>query len=64
VTRDNLVEAMANERTLVSDDYADFLGNLKERIRSAQVRAGLAVKREPVLLYWGIGRDILQRQRA
>ncbi len=55
---------MANERTLIPDDYADFLGNLKERIRSAQVRAGLAVNRELVLLYWGIGRDILQRQRA
>ncbi len=55
---------MTNERTLIPDDYADFLGNLKERIRSAQVRAGLAVNRELVLLYWGIGRDILQRQRA
>jgi hypothetical protein len=29
---------------------------------SAQVRAGLAVNRELVLLYWGIGRDILERQ--
>ncbi len=30
----------------------------------AQVRAGLAVNRELVLLYWQIGRDILSRQRA
>jgi predicted nuclease of restriction endonuclease-like (RecB) superfamily len=42
--------------------YEELLGQLKERIRSAQLRAGLAVNRELVLLYWQIGRDILQRQ--
>jgi predicted nuclease of restriction endonuclease-like (RecB) superfamily len=38
------------------------LSQIKERIRSAQVRAGLAVNSEMVLLYWQIGRQILQRQ--
>src|SRR5207244_5893265 len=42
--------------------YDSFLRELKDRIRTAQVRAGLAVNRELVLLYWGIGRDILKRQ--
>ena len=42
--------------------YADWLAELKIRIHSAQQRAALAVNREPVLLYWQIGRDILQRQ--
>jgi predicted nuclease of restriction endonuclease-like (RecB) superfamily len=37
---------------------------LKVRIRAAQVRAALAVNRELVLLYWNIGREILQRQSA
>jgi hypothetical protein len=32
-------------------DYNDFLKSLKERIRTAQVRAALAVNRELVLLY-------------
>jgi hypothetical protein len=36
---------------------------LKERIRDAQVRAGVAVNRELILLYWGIGREILRRQQ-
>lgn len=31
-------------------------------MRSARVRAALAVNRELVLLYWSIGRDILERQ--
>lgn len=43
--------------------YADVLADLKGRIRAAQVRAALAVNRELVLLYWGIGRAILERQQ-
>lgn len=46
------------------DRYDAFLQELKERIRSAQVRAALSVNRELVLLYWGIGRDILTRQQS
>lgn len=42
--------------------YAELLDDLKARIRSAQVKAALAVNRELILLYWGIGRDILRRQ--
>jgi predicted nuclease of restriction endonuclease-like (RecB) superfamily len=45
------------------EGYDDFLRDLKERIRNAQVRAALAVNRELVLLYWQIGRDILARQQ-
>jgi predicted nuclease of restriction endonuclease-like (RecB) superfamily len=44
-------------------NYEGFLKDLKERIRSAQLRAALAVNRELVLLYWSIGRDIVERQK-
>ncbi|NJR76685.1 MAG: DUF1016 domain-containing protein [Scytonema sp. CRU_2_7] len=53
---------MANELP-VAQGYEEFLGELKERIRQAQVRAALAVNRELILLYWQIGRDILMRQQ-
>lgn len=43
-------------------DYAAWLAELKTRIHSAQQRATRAVNRELVLLYWQIGRDILERQ--
>ena len=43
--------------------YAEFLANLKQRIQATQLRASVAVNRELVLLYWGIGREILARQR-
>src|ERR1019366_524273 len=45
------------------NDYDSFLKSLKERVRAAQLRATLSVNRELVLLYWGIGRDILARQK-
>ncbi len=41
--------------------YAEFLSDLKGRIRTAQVRAALGVNRELVLLYWQIGQGILDR---
>ena len=43
--------------------YPQFLQSLKERIRSAQVKAALAVNQELTLLYWQIGREILDRQQ-
>ena len=45
------------------ENYSEFLQSLKERIRTAQVKAALAVNRELVLLYWQIGQDILERQK-
>jgi predicted nuclease of restriction endonuclease-like (RecB) superfamily len=46
------------------DGYDIWLRELKDRIHTAQQRATLAVNRELVLLYWQIGRDILDRQAA
>jgi predicted nuclease of restriction endonuclease-like (RecB) superfamily len=43
--------------------YEDFLRDLKERIRAAQVRAALAVNQELVLLYWQLGQLILTQQQ-
>jgi predicted nuclease of restriction endonuclease-like (RecB) superfamily len=48
----------------IAKDYTEFLQSLKEKITKAQVRAALAVNRELVLLYWQIGREILERQKA
>jgi len=45
------------------ENYTTFLRSLKERIRQAQVKAALAVNQELILLYWQIGRDILERQQ-
>lgn len=44
------------------ESYAAFVGDLKRKIAEARHRASLSVNRELILLYWGIGRDILSRQ--
>ncbi|HET7564315.1 MAG TPA: PDDEXK nuclease domain-containing protein [Gemmatimonadaceae bacterium] len=42
--------------------YAAVLAHLKERIRAAQLKASVAVNRELIVLYWDIGREIVERQ--
>jgi predicted nuclease of restriction endonuclease-like (RecB) superfamily len=56
-------QGQAKETDLVLKGYEKFLGELKERIRSAQLKAAVSFNRELVLLYWQIGRDILTRQK-
>ena len=53
---------MAETRVPGPAGYSKLLGDLKQRIQAAQLRASLAVNRELVFLYWQIGRDILARQ--
>jgi predicted nuclease of restriction endonuclease-like (RecB) superfamily len=49
---------------LIPADYAAWLLSLKEQIRRSRVKAGLAVNKELVILYWRIGKEILERQAA
>src|SRR6266545_842033 len=42
--------------------YAELLEDLKGRVRTAQLKAALAVNRELIQLYWDIGRLIVERQ--
>jgi predicted nuclease of restriction endonuclease-like (RecB) superfamily len=48
--------------TIIPTDYAAWLAELKTTIRSARLRASLAVNRELIALYWRIGKEILERQ--
>jgi predicted nuclease of restriction endonuclease-like (RecB) superfamily len=43
-------------------NYADFVRDIKTQIARAQTRAALAVNSELVLLYWHIGKSILEQQ--
>jgi len=46
----------------VPGDYPSLLENIKQRIRTAQVRATLCANAELIHLYWDIGRAIAQQQ--
>lgn len=49
--------------TPITPDYRAFLREVKDRIQSARLQAGRAVNRELVMLYWDIGRGIVEKQR-
>lgn len=55
---------MENEVEEFPANYDQLLIQLKARIRTAQIRAALAVNHELVRLYWSIGNDILGRQQS
>lgn len=51
-------------KALSHPDYPAFLAALKERILHARTSAARAVNRELVLLYWDIGRAIVEKQQT
>ena len=55
---------MQSGRDILPADYAVLLGEIKERVRTAQYAALRAVNRELVGLYWDIGRTIVGRQEG
>jgi predicted nuclease of restriction endonuclease-like (RecB) superfamily len=59
-----MTELVKKETDLTMEDYAAFLEDIKARVLQAQTKAALSVNRELVLLYWQIGREILERQKA
>lgn len=47
-----------------SPEYRRFIEELKARVTSARLAATRAVNRDLILLYWDIGRAIVERQQA
>jgi len=58
----NKAQFPSNATSGLPDDYGMFLQQIKSRVETARVKAALSVNRELVLLYWDIGRGILERQ--
>ena len=50
--------------TPATPDYKRFLTEVKGRIQTARLDAGRAVNRELVMLYWDIGRGIMEKQKT
>ncbi len=48
--------------SIVSRDYSAFVTELKTRIQLARLSAARAVNRDLILLYWDIGRGIVEKQ--
>ncbi len=52
------------DKSMTSPDYTTWLGEVKSRIQSARISAARSVNRELILLYWDIGRGIVEKQQA
>ncbi len=48
---------------LLPSDYAAFLSSIKTRVQQAQLQALMVVNTELIMLYWHIGKQILERQK-
>ena len=49
---------------LATPEYRRFIEDLKARVTSARISAARSVNRDGILLYWDIGRGIVERQRT
>lgn len=50
-------------KSVVPAGYAALLARVKERVRAAQIKAAISANRELILLYWDIGRAIVDTQK-
>lgn len=49
---------------LESNSYIELIKSLKKEIHQSRIRAHLSVNKELIMLYWRIGKNILDRQKA
>ncbi len=63
-TRPKAKRQVVRAGDLLPEGYEEFLGELKERIRTAGLRASLAANRELIELYWHIGRSVVEKQKT
>ena len=56
---------IAHDSTVMTTpEYRRFIDDLKSRVLSARISAARAVSRDLVLLYWDIGRGIVEKQKT
>ena len=48
---------------LIKNDYAEFIGEIKNKIRNTQYEAMKQVNKALISLYWGIGQEIYNQQQ-
>lgn len=57
-----IVQCSQTQLRKLPNGYPEFLEEVKLRIHSAQIKASLSASREMILLYWDIGKSIVERQ--
>lgn len=53
---------MGDKKNLLkAEDYGQFLDHIKKDIQQSQIKAALAVNQELILLYWRIGKELVEK---
>lgn len=47
---------------IITDEYKSWIDNIKTRIKQSQIKASVKINYELLDLYWGLGRDIVNKQ--
>ena len=53
---------MSDKKNLLKvEDYGQFLDRIKKDIQRSQIKAAIAVNQELILLYWRIGKELIEK---
>ena len=55
---------IVKEKSIIDNDYAKLIHDLKQTVRTAQLKAHRAVNTELIRLYWQIGKALHERQKV
>jgi predicted nuclease of restriction endonuclease-like (RecB) superfamily len=58
------MKTIAKTTMLTTPEYRQFIEDLKARVTAAHISAARAVNRDLILLYWDIGRAIVEKQQT
>ena len=58
------MKTVADTAVLTTQEYRQFIEDLKARVTAARISAARAVNRDLILLYWDIGRAIVEKQQT
>ena len=47
---------------IILSEYRDWLRDLKQQIKTGQIKAALSVNSQMIMLYWDMGRQIVEKQ--
>lgn len=59
-----IIIPLADNAQSMPEDYAEFIKELKKRIRTQRLKTAMSVNSSLVMLYWDIGSAILKKQKT
>lgn len=61
---DKVVFPIAENLSAMPDSYKSFIKQLKDQINKERLKAVLSVNSSMVMMYWNIGKSIIERQKS